>query len=218
MFVNTARSTQPAIQAGSQQNLGTKDIFLKILVAQMRNQDPLKPQDAAKMSSQLAQFNMVEQQIDTNKFLKEMAASSKSRGSDISSAASYLGHTATAKVASFGFDGTSPLQLDVELKQDAAGATVQVLDRSGRVIKTLYHGFLTSGSNKLTWQGDSDSGVNASPGEYSLQVVTADKNGHPAAANTRITGQVGAVRLTPDGVFAVIGKTPVAVANITEIQ
>ena len=43
--------------------LASKDTFLQLLVAQMRNQDPLQPTDGVQFLSQLAQFSNLEQSI-----------------------------------------------------------------------------------------------------------------------------------------------------------
>ncbi len=52
-----------APQTKSEQDFQT---FLKLLTAQMRNQDPLEPLDATQFVAQLASFSSVEQQIETN--------------------------------------------------------------------------------------------------------------------------------------------------------
>ena len=51
-----AKKTDPA----------NKDMFLKLLVAQLKNQDPLAPQDGAQFVAQLAQFNSLEQLSSIN--------------------------------------------------------------------------------------------------------------------------------------------------------
>ena len=57
---------------GLQQDLG-KDAFLKILTEQLKNQDPLKPQDDKEFIAQMAQFNSLEQMIELNKGFTEMS-------------------------------------------------------------------------------------------------------------------------------------------------
>ena len=54
-----------ATQAAASDPLG-KDAFLKLLVAQMKNQDPLNPQDPTQSVTQLAQFSALEQAVQTN--------------------------------------------------------------------------------------------------------------------------------------------------------
>ncbi len=61
--------TTPAASFGGE--LG-KDAFLKILLAQMRNQDPLKPADSTAMIAQLAQFSSLEQMQNLNNKIDQL--------------------------------------------------------------------------------------------------------------------------------------------------
>ena len=214
----TAGVQTTAQERTTQQDMGKKDIFLKILVAQMQNQDPLKPQDAAQMSTQLAQFNMVEQQITTNELLKAMQANTKADNTEMATASSYLGHKVTAEASSFTFDGSTPVEFSTETSADAATAEVQIVDSFGQPVRTLHSSFLPSGVNKLSWDGKTDSGSVARPDNYIIRIAAMDASGQPIPASTRISGQVTAVRLTSDGVNIMVGETPVNMANIKEIQ
>lgn len=215
----SATQGSPTVAASTpERDMGTKDFFLKILVAQMQNQDPLKPQDATETSSQLAQYNMVEQQLNTNDLLEAMLANSKSDNTEMAAASSYLGHKVTADSSSFTFDGSSPVEFATDLSGEAAAAEVQIVDGFGRTVRTIHNSFLPSGNNKLTWDGKTDSGATAKPDNYIIRVAATDQNGQPVPANTSITGQVSAVRLTPEGVNIMIGDIPVNMTSIKEIQ
>ncbi len=103
--------------------------FLKLLIAQMKNQDPTNPMDATQQVSQLATFSQVEQTIQTNKNLESLISSSV-----LSEAGSIIGKTLTSadgsitgtvqqvKVNSSGLTATldSGDQVDV-----TAGVTIQ---------------------------------------------------------------------------------------------
>ena len=64
-------STVAASQAGSA-GLGKND-FLKLLIAQLRNQDPLKPMEDKEFIAQLAQFNTLEEMQQMNQSIEAMA-------------------------------------------------------------------------------------------------------------------------------------------------
>lgn len=68
---NTKDATAPAPSANKQDALANKEVFLQLLVAQLKNQDPSKPQDGVQFITQLAQFSGLEQSLTTN---KELAA------------------------------------------------------------------------------------------------------------------------------------------------
>ncbi len=66
-----AAPTQPKTVEKTNDALG-KDEFLKLLVAQMKNQDPMNPMDGQQMAAQLAQFSSVEQLISANDTLAKI--------------------------------------------------------------------------------------------------------------------------------------------------
>lgn len=62
MYGKTENGT-PIVEAGKETD---KDIFLKMLVGQMANQDPFNPQDPTQYITQLAQFSSLEQMMTLN--------------------------------------------------------------------------------------------------------------------------------------------------------
>src|SRR3979411_1659000 len=62
-------TAQPSETTGSTSNIGNQQTFLTLLVAQLKYQDPLQPQDGTAFVTQLAQFTSLEQQIGTHQDL-----------------------------------------------------------------------------------------------------------------------------------------------------
>jgi len=200
--------------------MGQKDIFLKLLVAQMKNQDPLKPQDATQMSSQLAQFNMVEQQTNSNTLLQQLVDAGGAGGanSGIANEASYLGRTVTVNQSNVNFDGATPPAFNVALDSPASAALLTIIDAGGNVVRSAQISGLNAGNNPITWDGTTDAGIAAPQGTYNVSVTALDANGNSVGAAIQRTGIVDAVRYAASGTQLMIGGIAAAPADITEIR
>jgi flagellar basal-body rod modification protein FlgD len=86
----TSSSSSAASQASAKASLDY-DSFLKLLIAQMKNQDPTDPMDATEQVSQLATFSQVEQSIQMNSNLETLIT-----GNALTNASSYIGKTITS--------------------------------------------------------------------------------------------------------------------------
>lgn len=106
-LINQYGTGQNTATGTGKQELG-KDDFLKLLVMQLKNQDPLEPLKNEEFIAQLAQFNSLEQMINLNKSFEGMLALQT-----LSNAASFIGR----EVAWYGDDGTqlTGTVLEVEL-------------------------------------------------------------------------------------------------------
>jgi len=206
----------------SQSDLGKKDIFLKLLVTQMQNQNPLKPQDPTQMSSQLAQFNMVEQQTSTNKWLEQMASSGGIGGANASSnldtaAAGYLGRTVTVSQNTVQYNGTNP-SFSTDLPVAAADVQVVVRDSAGNAVRTMNMGPMPQGINSMSWDGLNDAGGVAPQGTYSLDIAAKDAQGFNIAASVQRSGLVDSVRLAAGSVQLMVGGIPANLQDITAVR
>jgi len=219
--VTAASLGQAAAPRSSQNDLGKKDIFLKLLVAQMQNQDPLKPQDASQMSSQLAQFNMVEQQTSTNKWLEQMASSGGLGGSGSSSldtaSAGYLGRTVTVNQNTVQYNGTNP-SFSTDLPVAATAVQVTVRDSVGNAIRTMNMGAMPQGMNTMSWDGLNNAGQAAPQGVYTLDIAATDSQGFNIAANIQRSGLVDTVRLAAGSVQLMVGGIPANLQDITAVR
>jgi flagellar basal-body rod modification protein FlgD len=72
-YTTNSATDSPSVSAVPGGAMG-KDEFVKLLVAQMSNQDPLNPMDGKELAVQLAQFSNVEQLININEKLDAMIA------------------------------------------------------------------------------------------------------------------------------------------------
>lgn len=200
------------------QDLGSKDVFLKMLVAQMQNQDPLNPADSTQMSAQLAQFNMVEQQIDTNKYLQQMAANQNGAVNSLDMASTgYLGHTVMVNQSDIQYSG-SPVDFQVTLEQNAENIYVTISDNTGTPVRTMSLAAMPAGQASLSWDGRNDQGIKVDAGNYSISIQAFDATGQAIRATPQYAGVVDAVRTTSSGIELVVGGIATSLANITEVR
>lgn len=86
----TSANTNTAAGAQAKASLDY-DSFLKLLIAQMKNQDPTDPMDASEQIAQLATFSQVEQTIQTNANLETLIT-----GNALTNASTYIGKQITS--------------------------------------------------------------------------------------------------------------------------
>ena len=143
------------------QELGKQD-FLKLLVTQLENQDPMNPEDPAKFSSQLAQFSSLEQMTNINKNIKEMSQSTDAINR--MSSLSMLGKSVVLEGSSFTQDG-NPVDLGYKLQEPASNVTLRIKNEAGETVDEIQGTGLSAGRHFVTWDGGG-----RPQGEYSFEV------------------------------------------------
>ncbi|WP_428540790.1 flagellar hook capping FlgD N-terminal domain-containing protein [Profundibacter sp.] len=139
------------------------DVFLKLLTAQIKNQDPLSPMSSDDFSSQLAQFSGVEQQVKTNDLLEALGAQMSVMG--MGEMATWIGLDARAAAAA-NFDG-SPISVSPNPAASADRAVLVVKDSSGNEVQRQD---FTPSTDEIQWAGVDGNGAPFSNGLYTFEV------------------------------------------------
>lgn len=126
------------------------DRFLKLLVTQMQNQDPLNPMDNAQVTSQMAQINTVAGIDKLNDTVK--ALSSQMLSTQMLQGAGLVGRSVLLEGSQLRFSETGLATGGFELASAADNVKVEVLSPSGRVIDTIDMGAASSGRSGFEWQ------------------------------------------------------------------
>ena len=152
------------------------EVFLKMLTAQMKYQDPLNPVDSTDYATQLATFSGVEQAVLTNDLVKALTTQMTVGG--LSDLASRVGREARSTAHAY-FDGQP-----IEIFPQALGASdtkeIIVHDATGVEVQRFPY---TSALESVRWAGVQPNGTLMQEGLYSFQVV--------GKANRVVTGQAG---------------------------
>jgi len=138
-------------------------MFLKMLTAQMKNQDPLNPMDSSDYATQLATFSGVEQQVKTNDLLGALQATLSLSG--MAQMAAWVGMEArsTAKVA---FEG-APITLYPAPAPDTDKAVLVAYDAQNREVMRIK---VPVSAAPLQWTGLNENGQPVPYGIYSLHL------------------------------------------------
>ncbi|PTQ78306.1 flagellar basal-body rod modification protein FlgD [Nitrosomonas oligotropha] len=166
-----------------------QDRFLKLLVTQMKNQDPLKPLDNAEVTSQLAQISTVSGIDKLNSTLQQLVTSAEDNRSV--EALGLIGHQAFVPGTSINLSGDGAIA-GMELAQPVDQLKVTILDSAGIAIRTMELGAQPTGLSTIAWDGKTDSGTQAVDGDYTF-AVSAKQGGNDIKVDTLSFGKVNSV-------------------------
>lgn len=158
----------------------SQDRFLKLLVAQLNNQDPMNPMDNAQMTSQMAQINTVTGIQQLNQTMQSMSGQFTSM--QMLQGTSMIGRTVLTEGNTLGtaVDGKQTAAFDLE--GPAANVKVQITTATGELVDTIDLGSGTAGRNYFTWDGAAKYSGDKSQLRYSVQAA----NGAAAVASTAL--------------------------------
>ena len=178
--------------------------FLKLLVTQLNNQDPLNPLDNAQLTSQLAQMSTVSGIEKLNTAFQSMLAQSGS--SQVLQSAGLIGRTVLVP----GNELTLKQGVDVPFALEVTGAAetvkVTITNAAGDAVRSYDLGALPPGVKTLSWDGKTDDGVPAAAGSYILS-VGALGGGSKVAADALTYAKVSSVAQGSNGVSLDLGAS-----------
>ena len=161
------------------------DRFLKLLVAQLNNQDPMNPMDNAQMTSQMAQINTVSGIQQLNETMKNM--SSQFGAMQVLQGSGLVGKNVLLDSNTLSIkDGVAGGAVDLAGKADKV--KVDILSPGGKVVDSIELGPQEAGLHNFQWDASKYEGT----GAPSFQ-VTATLNGNPVDNGVLARDTVAAV-------------------------
>jgi flagellar basal-body rod modification protein FlgD len=182
-----------------------------MLVAQLKNQNPLNPMDGTGFAAQLAQFSSLEQLTNMNEGIKSLGLYQMSMTN--TQAVSLLGREVTVNQGNtLSADGPS-VDLTYDLAGDAKQVTLIIYDQQGNFVKTIEKTDQKSGVNTMTWnRGD------APAGQYSFKVTAKDASGNDVSVATKMTGKVTGVHFKDKTIYLTVNGQDIAFDNVTNVK
>ena len=212
--IKRAATTTTTTSASSSTTLGQAD-FLKLMTAQLNNQDPFNPVDNTQMVAQMAQFSQLAGISEMSTTLK--AISDKLGATTTGDAVSYIGKTVlTPGTTAYGRT-TGGLAGAVELGADATDVKVTISDANGAMLKTINLGKSGKGTATYDWDGKTAAGEDAGTGPFTV-AVTAQDAGKTVAASNLVWAPVQSVSTTTGKVVLTLpGLGDVPVTSVRQI-
>ncbi|MEM8935809.1 MAG: flagellar hook capping FlgD N-terminal domain-containing protein [Pseudomonadota bacterium] len=175
------------------------DSFLRLLTAQLKNQDPLSPIDSTQFVEQLASFSSVEQQIESNRLLTDLL---EAQGvSELETATQWIGKDVGAPTSAVRFEG-EPVSFEIPQSGSGAASEIVISDSLGNII---YQAPLSEFDRSVTWPGVNTDGDAAPIGDYSVAINYVDDEGLVTDVQSPIvTARVTEARLSNGGLQLVL--------------
>jgi flagellar basal-body rod modification protein FlgD len=195
--ITGANAASAAASTASVSNSDSEQRFLKLLVTQLNNQDPLNPMENAELTSQLAQMSTVSGIEKLNSTLSGLV--SQTGSNQVLQAASLIGYSVLSPGSDLVATTGKATPFAVELPSSAADVTVTITDASGHTVRTMDLGAMATGVNSATWDGKNDAGDSVADGTYQY-TVSATNGGSAVSATALSYAQVAAVKQGTSGV------------------
>ncbi|NUM87592.1 MAG: hypothetical protein HUU37_00170 [Bdellovibrionales bacterium] len=193
-----------------------KDDFLKLMSAQLKNQDPMNPLKNEQMAAQLAQFSALEQMMNVNQNLEKMQQSQKPQDNVL--AASLIGKSIVTDSAKFNYDRQTEPLVKYDLPADAKSVTVSIVNQKGEIVREYDLGAQKAGKNSVRWDGKNTKGGANDKGEYSFRVNATDDKDQPIKVATSTAGLVTGVVFEQGKPYLLVGETKVPFDGVDRIE
>jgi flagellar basal-body rod modification protein FlgD len=218
--VNTTSSTSTSTSTSSVS--ADQDKFMKLLVTQLQNQDPLNPMDNAEMTSQLAQLSTVTGINQVNATLESLRTDIAS--SQSSSAINLIGKGILVEGkgiqlnSSTADDGTvtNSSVFGVDLASDSESVSIAIQDSTGKTVRTMSMTNAEAGTYPVTWDGTQDDKTVAAAGSYTF-TVTASTAGSALTATPLQLAAVASVSTGSAGVKLNTSLGHFAMSDVKEV-
>lgn len=153
--------------------------FLELMMAQLENQDPMKPMDNGEFLGQMAQFSTVTG-IEEMQQSIESLSQTYANGQTLQST-QLVGQEVLIEDNTFELNADEPVNGSFELQAASGDVKLDITDAAGAVVQQISLGAYGAGRHAFTWDGMNSSGEPMPPGRYTASITVQNNDGYESA-------------------------------------
>ncbi|MFV1873765.1 MAG: flagellar hook assembly protein FlgD [Oleiphilus sp.] len=186
---------EPKTQASGSTELG-KNEFMKLMIAQMENQNPLEPQDNGAFISQLAEFSSLEEMQKISGSVNNF--SSQFQSSQALQASAMVGRTVLVPASTSPLSHAGTISGVVDLEGTTSALKISILNGSGELVNQFDLGPQPAGTVPFVWDGTNNKGEQMPFDNYTIQAQSSTTAG-TEQATTLLSANVNSVSIAQGG-------------------
>ena len=216
--VSTASNSSIEYATNNKSDLD-KDAFLKLMIAQLQNQDPLEPMDGSDYSAQLAQFSSLEQLQNINDSLNMSLDANYLLTQSINNTmtAGLIGKEVKIAGDTVKFEGQDETIIGYDLIAPAHEVEINIYDSNNVKVKTFDDLELEAGQYKLNWDFTDNNGNKVNVGDYRVEVNAKNLGLTPMEVAQYFVGTIDGVRFSPNGTSLVVNDLEYSISDVFEV-
>ena len=193
-----------------------RDAFLMLLVTQFQYQDPLNPMEDKEFIAQLAQFSALEQSMQMNESITSLTEE-VARQTSIN-ITNYIGKEVSARGYGISKSGSDVSVIQFAGAEEMASCSINILDASGTIVRTVNLGSQSSGIHDFVWDGKKTDGSEAPDGTYTVALSGKNSDGEMVYIDTSVSGRVtGTSSYNGEYYLSLTGGRTVLLSNVREV-
>lgn len=193
-----------------------KDAFMKLMLTQMKHQDPTNPMQAHEMAAQLAAFTSVEQLQNLNTTMDGLKKAQAPMQQF--EALNFIGKSVAGDSSAITrVKGDTAHDFQYKLLKEAETVKLTVKNAQGEMVREFSLKNVKAGANSIDWNGQNDKGIEQPPGEYFLSIEATDIAGQKVGAETQFDGLITGVNYTSEGPLLLVGQRTVKMSDVKKI-
>jgi flagellar basal-body rod modification protein FlgD len=196
-----------------------KDDFLSLMITQLKNQDPLNPTDSSQYASQLAQFSSLEQLTNINDNLTTSINANAALSQSINNtmAANLIGKEVKISGDTITNNGQDSINLGYTLPAQAKSVEINIIDSSGKTVKTINSSYDKAGDHKIKWEFTDDNGDAVPQGEYTFKITATSTSNSDLTVSQFKYGTIDAVKFGESGTTVAVDGVDYNISDIAQI-